>query len=304
MTDFLKIFLCICAIASAFIFGRGYGEKTYRESQEYRDFAKAKEELNYSKNELENAKAKLQNIVDSAETKKTDELLGQIFQVFLADLGLQIQNRELILKMAQGQPAKSAAPGPQPKAIDVKIPELIAAVKTQETSAWNKSTFNKFKSHEWMLENTTGGNGTLRELERVKLKNLNQATGDLNYSKVECENFLGSYKGQLNDTSRNRLGSLSFEFRSGKLTGSEEYFGTINWFNEANSTSLSEKIGNNCGKKITGLNGRIFNLSQERFIQVYKLSNIEKLAGNLYEILPNGTTHLMGAFVLGRTDKF
>ena len=300
MADFLKIFLCICAVASAFIFGRGYGERTYRESQEYKDFAKAKEELNYAKNELENAKAKLQNIIDSAANKKTDELLGQIFQVFLADLGLQIQNREMILKQAQATPAEAPAKLAQPKIPETKTPEQ----KPPAASAWNKLNFNKFKSHEWMLENSTGGPGALRELERLKLKNLNQAAGDLSYLKEECESFLGSYKGQIKDTLQGRLGSLSFELRSGNLTGTAEYFGTINWFNEANSTSLTEKIGNNCGKKITGLSGRIFSLSQDRFVQVYKLSNIEKLAGNLYEVLPHGTTHYMGAFVLGRTDKF
>lgn len=301
MSDFFKIFLFIGAVAAAFVFGRNYGEKTYREGAEYKDFIKEKEDLNYSKNEFENAKAKLQNIVDSADHKKTDELLGQILQVFLADLGLRVQYRDLILKQAQMPPA--AAPA---VTIAPKIPETISEAPRQRgnSSGWTKAQLNKFKSYEWMLENSGGGAETFRVLEKLKLKNLVQASGDLNYSKDECEEFLGTYSGKLNDTLKKYIGTLTFDFRTGKIDNVSSYYGTISLRNEANSNDLSEKIGNHCGRKISGLVGRVFNLTSDRYIQVYKLSNLEKLAGNFYEVLPNGTTHPAGAFILGRTDKF
>ena len=302
MSDFFKIFLTICALVASFLFGRRYGEKTYHESAEYKEFAKAAEDLNYAKSELENAKAKLQNIVDGAETKKTDELLGQILQVFLADLGLRIQNRDAILRQAHVAAISTIAPA-APLVLPPEPVEVAPIAKKPEPEAWSKANISKFKSYEWMLENSGGEKDTFRDLAKVQLKNLRQTTGETDYSRTECEAFLGGYRGSVRDINNQRYGSLVFDFRSGKVNGEAGYYGTINWFNEANSNSLSEKIGNNCGKKLKGLSGRVFNLTADRFIQVYKLSNVDKLAGNFYELLPNGTTKRIGSFILGRTDK-
>ena len=101
MKDFFKIFLSLCVLVTAFVVGKGYGEKTFLESDEYKKIAQTRDELDFTKNEIENAKAKLQNIVDAADKEKTDELFGKLFDVFLTDLGLRIQNKELILKNAQ-----------------------------------------------------------------------------------------------------------------------------------------------------------------------------------------------------------
>lgn len=299
MSDFVKIFLFISAVVSAFLFGRGYGERTYRQSSEYKEFAKAKEELGYANNELENAKAKLQNIVDSADTKKTDELLGQILQVFLADLGLRIQNREAILKSAQNySPPQLNVSPPIPKA------EVVAEAVKNEQPAPKNTSQSKFKSSEWMLQNAESERQALRSLKKLELKKMSNVSLELNGSTSECTNFLGTYRGSIIDDSNKRFGSLIFNLREKSLEGAQGYSGTINWYNAENGNPLSQKVENGCGKKITGLEGRIFDLADNRVIQVYKLSNLGKLGGIFYEVLPNGATNRLGSFVLGRTDIF
>lgn len=299
MNDFLKIFFTICALVAAFLFGRNYGEKTFKEGEEYKTFAKANDELNYAKSELENAKAKLQNIIDSAETKKTDELLGQILQVFLADLGLRIQNRDAILKQAQTVVvAHIQAPAPPP---EIKNSEQF--VKKADAPVFSKQSLNKLKSFEWMLQNSSGGRDTFKDLSKVTLKNLKQSEGEEDLSKAECDSLLGVYRGSVMDINNNHFGSIVFEFHSEKQGDQSGYSGTISWYNESNSAPMSQIFSNTCGKKIDGLAGRIFYFSSDRFLQIYKLGNVNKIAGLFYEILPNKTTKEIGAFVLGRTDR-
>ncbi len=302
MKDFIKIFIGICSLVAAFLFGSNYGEKTYHESAEHKSLIKATEELNFAKSELENVKVKLQNITDRAETKKTEELLGQILSVFLNDLGLTIQNREAILKQAQQQ----TAPAPQPTpSVQAKAPPLEKrdSTSTAPPQAVSKLSVSKFKSFEWMVQNSTGGKSTLRDLKKVEIKNLNsylkQAT-DLDTS--ECEDLLGVYKGSVKNIEDKNFGSLEFELKVGQNQKDQDLYGKTAWY--FNENAISEKIGNNCGKKIKGLGGRIFNLSPDKFIQIYKLNNAEKTAGNFYEVLPNGTTKILGSFILNRVDRF
>ena len=286
MKDFFKIFIAVCALAAAFVAGRNYGEKTYHEGEEYKAFAKASDDLNYAKSELENAKAKLQNIIDSAESKKTDELLGQILQVFLADLGLRIQNKEAILKRAEAPAAIVKAKEPKPAEAPApakKAPELKAKV-------------TKYKSFEWMLANTNGGSDTRRALQKVQIKSMRNVALESEFD--ECEDLLGAYRGQLMNINKSNYGSLLFN-----LQKNGGYSGGLSWFNEANTSTLTGKL-NNCGQKISGTQGRIFYFNSERFVQLYKLTSVQKIAGNFYEVLPNGTTKLVGDFILGRVDKF
>ena len=112
MKDFLKIFVILCLLVGAFMYGRNYGELTYRESEEYKTLVKAKEDLTFAKADLENVKAKFQNILDGSGSKKQEELLAQILQVFLVDLGL---------RAADNQPSTSAA----------KLPPVAAPIQAE-----------------------------------------------------------------------------------------------------------------------------------------------------------------------------
>ena len=306
MGDFVKIFFGICALVTAFIIGKGHGEKSYLESEEYKKIAAVKEELDFSKGELENAKAKLQNIVDRGGNQKTDELLGQILQVFLADLGIQIQNKELILKQAQmctaantqASVSKPAAAKPENKLGEAAVAELKQQEKKPVVSV------GQFKSNEWMLANSNGGNDTLRTLDKLVIKNLNGYLSQTTTDKDGCDSFLGMYKGNIKDVNNKNFGSLSFDLKTNEQTSADQsYSGKISWYNDPNPP-LSQMINESCGRTAKGLSGRIFSLSDQRYIQVYQLEARSQLAGNFYEVLPNGTTKRIGKFVLKRTDKF
>ena len=43
--------------------GRGFGEKAFLESEEYKKIIAGRDELDYTRSELENIKTKLQNVV-------------------------------------------------------------------------------------------------------------------------------------------------------------------------------------------------------------------------------------------------
>lgn len=300
MKDFIKIFLGISALVAAFMFGSNYGEKTYNESSAHKNLVKATEELNIARADLENVKIKLQNITDRAETKKTEELLAQILHVFLTDLGLTIQNRDAILKQAQqAQAAPVATAAPAPKTEAAALNEEIE----QPKPATAKLNINKLKSYEWMVQNSGGGESTIRDLKKVEIRNLNAYLKQADYQDAsDCEQLLGVYKGSVKNINLKNFGSLEFELKVGQTKLREELYGKTAWYFKENS--ISEKIDNNCGKKVKGLGGRIFNLAADKYIQIYKLNNSEKTAGNFYEVLPNGTSKVLGSFVLNRVDRF
>lgn len=303
MGDFVKIFFGICALATAFVVGKGHGEKSYLESEDYKKIAAAKEELEFSKGELENAKAKLQNIVDRGSNQKTDELLGQILQVFLADLGIQIQNKELILKQAQMCSAASAEVAATKAAPVPKSENKSSNVEETETKPAKKPivSVGQFKSNEWMLANSNGGNDTLRTLDKLVIKNLNGYLSLTAPTNEGCEGFLGAYRGNIKDDASNKnMGSLSFDL---KQSENQSFSGKIAWFNDPNPP-LTQMINESCGRKAKDLAGRIFNLSEQRYVQIYQIESKNLMAGNFYEVLPMGTTKRIGKFVLKRTDKF
>ena len=302
MKDFIKIFCGISALVAAFMFGSNYGEKTYREGAEYRSFIKATEELSFAKAEFENVKVKLQNITDQAESKKTDELLAQILHIFLTDLGLRIQNKEAILKQAQQRPPPIVVATP---AKEVQQEAKKEEAPEPQKQAGSKININKFKSFEWMVQNSSGNQGTLRDLKKVQIKNLKSFLERADYlDKDECSQLLGVYKGSVKDINNKYFGSFEFELKVGQIGANEELYGKLAWYNEKNKSTFSEQIKNNCGKKIKGLSGRIFSITADKYVQLYKLNNLEKIASNLYEVLPNHTSKILGSFILNRVDRF
>jgi len=64
--EFLTIFLALCLGAGGFMTGRNYGEKTFRETDEYKNLISAQEELKFTRAELETVKTEAQNIAERA----------------------------------------------------------------------------------------------------------------------------------------------------------------------------------------------------------------------------------------------
>ena len=82
MKDFLKIFLVLCAVVGAFFFGRNYGEVTQVESSEFKTLKSDNFNNQNAQVELKNLKEKFQNLLDSSDLKKADEVLGKIMTIF------------------------------------------------------------------------------------------------------------------------------------------------------------------------------------------------------------------------------
>lgn len=301
MKDFLKIFMVLCGLVAAFLFGRSHGETTYRDGTEYRQVIKNNEELGFASGKLENLKIKIQNVTDTAGDKKTEQLLSELLQIFSSELDLQIPNREQILKRAaETAPAevKTAKAAPERAAV-----EPAAPIKSKPRP-WTATSLNKFKSYEWMITNSAGAPGAMRDLKKVQIRNIASFLKEAGDSRLsECEELLGSYKGSVKDINNRYFGSLEFKLKNSADGTSEDGLrGKISWYN--NDSAFSENIQDSCGKKIEGLNSRIFMISADKYVQLYKLKSVDKTAGNFYEVLPNGTTKIIGSFVLNRVDRF
>lgn len=288
----------MCGIVAAFFVGKGYGEQTFFASEDFKNIAKTKEELNYTRSELENAKVKLQNIINSADRQKTEELLAQILQVFLADLGIRIQNREAILEQAKGStlalaPAVegSNAKNSLPAASPVLAAHDPTEGQTQETAApknpKNERRLGQIKSNEWMLLNSEFDS---KLLKRVTLRNVSSYLASASPEINDCESFIGNFKGSLIGEDGSRQGSISFDLRNEE----DSFFGKISWMNSPHPP-VSMNIRGNCGLTSEPLAARFFNLSENMSLQVYPLANGAELIGNLYEKRP-GRFYRLGSF--------
>jgi hypothetical protein len=309
--DFLKIFFGISALVTAFIIGRGYGEKSFKESEEYRSFIKSNEDLNFTKNEIENVKAKLQNITDGAENKKTDELLGQILTVFLNDLGLTLQNKEAILKQAQeiksaavhtktaATAAAAASETEEPK----KLREELKALKEQKK--WTNLDLGKYKSTEWILQNATSDRQVKEQLTKVRIKNMNSfLAGTTNGDEAQINVFMGEYRGKFEYIDGTRAGSLKMKFSKTTKEGATLAV-EIGMFGADGKTTSSETITpGGFGMRQAELEGVVTKWQDTSFFHFYKLKNKNQIAGNLYQSLPNGATTTIGSYILSRVDKF
>ncbi|MEQ1721822.1 MAG: hypothetical protein ABL930_01510 [Pseudobdellovibrio sp.] len=310
MKDFIKIFLGISALVTAFILGRGYGEKSFKESEEYRSFIKSNEDLNFSKNELENVKAKLQNIADGAENKKTDELLGQILTVFLNDLGLRLQNKEAILKQAQEIKAATSevkttvAEAPAGETDEQKkLREELKALKEQKK--WTNLDLGKYKSTEWILQNATTDRQVKEQLTKVRIKNMNSfLSGTINGDEAQINGFMGEYRGKFEYIDGTRAGSLKMKFSKTTKEGARLAVEIGMYGADGKTTTSETNTPGGFGIHQAELDGIVTKWQDTSFFHFYKLKNKNQIAGNLYQSLPNGATTTIGSYILNRVDKF
>lgn len=280
---------------AAFFIGKGYGEQTFLASDDYKSIAKTREELDYAKGELENAKAKLQNIIDGADKQKTDELLAQILQVFLADLGLQIQNRELILQQAKKlEPSSASADKMMAKSMNEEMRMPVAALAKPSATGYSdhlsefgsdERRVRQLKKDEWFLLNS---NFSQKSLERVTIRDLNRFIALANPVVDDCANFMGRFRGDFRAVDGTRQGSFIFELND-KLEGK------ISWVFSPHPT-VATILNGSCGTKANGILARFFNLSDRLYLQIYPLSENRELAGIMYEKLPAGTIKKIGSF--------
>lgn len=297
MNDFLKIFIVLCACVGAFMFGRNYGESTFKETPEFRELAKAKEELNFTKSELENVKIKFQNILDGSETRKQEEILGQVLQIFLADLGLRASNPEAFVK-AKTTTTPSVTAKAESKKPTVEKP--VAGVENHKSY-----DYRRLKSYEWILLNSSNGSDLRKNLKNVEIKSLNSFLSGASrapYSAIE--NLFGTYRGRIMDITNNEYGSLAISLSAlTRPTGDPGLSGSIKIFRNGTQEMNYKFTADTYGFVAPGTSGYILDY-ENRFFQIYKVAETNQLVGFYYERMINGTTKTIGSFVLNKTDQF
>lgn len=308
MKDFFKIFFALAALVITFVIGRNYGETTFLQSDEYKKIKATQDEADYARSELENTKTKLQNILDRAPSQKTDELLGQILQVFLADLGLQLQNKELLLQKAK---AASAGPAPaQSNGVNKPAQEALPSppakeVKIPRVQDWKKTGDVRYQELEAKLIDTKNDKDIMKILQDLKITRLERFLNLSDEAKADFyESFNGTYVGAIFDINSKHYGSLSYKSNVVKNENSSHVVGEINFSSVDHGKSSRTFDETSFGRVMYGFRSVVVSHSDNKYFQFYRLRTVNKIAGNYYEKLPNGTTNLIGMFVLNRVDQF
>lgn len=304
MKDFLKIFFILCGFVGAFLYGRNYGEQTFRQSDEYLQFVKAKDEQSFLKNDIENAKAKLQNILDVSENKKSDELLAQILQIFLTDLGLKVHNEKILKENLTA--AKTSVEKNRPISTLAETPALDNSDSFEEPKTKTPKAFDykKLKSYEWILMNAQGSEDIAGNLKNLEIKNMDSYMSEAVVTRPQDEVLLmGSYRGRIMDVTNKEYGTFVFEMGPSSEEGKDKFKGSITLFRNGRKESVNSFSGTSLGYRFESSAGTVINFGNN-YYQMYKIPQTQQIAGFYYERLVNGTTKTIGSFVLNRVDQF
>lgn len=307
MRDFLKIFFILCCLVAAFVFGRSYGEKTITESKEYIKMRSDAANTEKAESELSGLKTKFQELIDSSDLKKADEVLSKIMTVFLADLSLHL-SEEKEKDLSAGKALCAAQPPQQLQTVNKKIE--IQKPTPQESEAFKKENkfakgAAKYKSLEWILTNSNSDFELKRNLKLLELKDLDTFLKNAPQTSLkDAEKFLGSYRGSVSDVTGKNYAMLVIELRPIKNAKNEnEVKGKIEFYRNNKLESSGNFTDDHLGYGPAGFLGTILTLGA-RQLQIYSVDSSQKIAGYIYERLPNGTTKTEGSFVLNRVDKF
>lgn len=308
MKDFIKIFLFLLSVVVAFVFGRNYGEQTVIESAEYKANKDAQARLAKAEQEIAQTKNKIQNILNSADLKKADEVFTQVMTLFLVDLGMRLsEEKQNDLDLGKVQLKQCGALQQKPNVV-------IATTKTDDNqdlkrkkvdvkkiNKWTDLSYDRFKSKEWLLQNSTSESALKRALEDLKLKRIDVFLENAQpVSLQELNQYFGTYRGKITDLFGKEYGSLVIEmksFESGLVSGQ------VKVLKNGSVETSSEFRNNNFGYKRNDFDALVFNVG-DRYFQIYKTQQNEKLIGYFYQRMPNGATSTIGQFALSRTDKF
>lgn len=305
MKEFLKIFIVLCAVVTAFFLGRNFGEESRNESTEIKTLKSENFQNRNAQVELENLKEKFQKLLDSADLKKANEVMAQIMTIFLADLSLRLTDQQQ--KDFNDSRKMVCAPVPASTTAEAKEKQnknevLSEATVMKAVEAQNpRINMAKFKSSENDLltaEDTFRIKDLLKEVEVKKIDTL--LDGALMETHAQSKRFVGTYRGSIIDVTNNVYGTLVMEAQSDP---EEEnmYNGSIQIFkggkrisNTRFSSTAIAYAGNNSQAALIDVGGN--------YLQVYKIEASQKIAGIYYDRLPNGTSKTIGTFVLSRTD--
>ncbi len=308
MKDFLKIFLVLCSIVAAFFFGRSYGEQTKTESSEFKNLKSDSFNNQNAQEELKNLKEKFQKLLDSSDLKKSDEVLGKIMTIFLADLSLQLtadQQKDIEI-------GKIACVSKSPEPVVAIKTELKSEIMTNpkhedeepviEVKKSGIKNEGKFKAAEFQIIESEDISSIQKALSQLELKKLDSILDGAPHSSFEqSKKFFGSYRGSIIDVTGNVYGTIIMDIKNTPADKSP-IAGTIRMFKDGKAISTSTFSSTELGFTSEKFKATIVPFGPNRYLQIYKTEALQKIAGIMYESLPNKTTNTIGRFILSRTD--
>lgn len=301
MKDFIKIFLILVVIVIAFVTGRNYGEKTVVETTDYKTMSSAEQRISQTESELKNIKEKFQNLLDQNDLSKKEDMYSKMMTFLLVDLGLRLteeKQKEYDSAIKNVEVVKELKPAPEVK-------REVAQIITKEKK-WSKHSASKFKSYEWMLQNTTTDLEARKILKDLEIKDLDSLLKDAtNTDQQKGEKLFGTYRGKIFGVDNKEYGSLVISLKEKLLEIDSEkkgLEGDVKIFRKGQSIGSSEFVKNDFGLTPVGTESVIIEAGG-RYYQFYKIENSQKLGGYFYERLTNGTTKTIGHFLLTQTGQ-
>lgn len=311
MKDFLKIFAGLILLVSAFTLGKDYGVKSIIQTTEYKQQLVASAQLAQKDDQLQKIKSEFQKLLDSTDLKQAHEVLGKMMVVLLADLALKI-SKDQEDQIAVGKNycmAGYVAQSPVSKAVaeaagrpDLAPPQVVATKNVKPV--WTHLRPPQFKSYEWMGINAGSDKHSLRQLARTEIKNMNEFIGQAQL--VQADKYLdyqGEYKGTIVDINSQTYATLTTKINVNPAHGKSKVSFDTTIIRNGEESHRSAN-GSDFGWANPETYAIVVEQSKDRYLQIYKLSTSNKLAGNYYEVLPNGTTKMIGQFALTRIDRF
>ncbi len=296
MKDFIKIFFILIVIMSAFITGRNYGEKTVVETTDYKTMSSAEQRISQTESELNNIKEKFQNLLDQNDLSKKEDMYSKMMTFLLVDLGLRL-TEEKQKEYDSAIKAQEAKTEPTKRQIAQIIPK---------EKKWSKHSASKFKSYEWMLQNTQTDLEARKILKDLEIKDLDSLLKDAtNTDEQKGEKLFGTYRGKIFGVDQKEYGSLviSLKEKLSEIDSDKKGLeGDVKIYRKGQSIGSSEFTQNNLGLTPAGTESIIIEAGG-RYYQFYKIENSQKLGGYFYERLTNGTTKTIGHFLLTQTGQ-
>ena len=301
MKDFIKIFLVLIVIVIAFVTGRNYGEKTVVETTDYKTMSSAEQRISQTESELKNIKEKFQNLLDQNDLSKKEDMYSKMMTFLLVDLGLRLTEEK---QKEYDSVIKNAEVVKESKTV-LEVKREVAQITPKEKK-WSKHSASKFKSYEWMLQNTQTDLEARKILKDLEIKDLDSLLKNAtNTDEQKGKKLFGTYRGKIFGVDHKEYGSLVISLKE-KLSEVESdkkgLEGDVKIFRQGQSIGSSEFAQNNLGLTPAGTEGIIVEAGG-RYYQFYKIENSQKLGGYFYERLTNGTTKTIGSFLLTQTGQ-
>ncbi len=296
MNDFLKIFLVLCAVVSAFFFGRNYGEVTIEESAEIKSLKTIGFESQNAQQQLNNFKSKIQKLLDNADFTKPEDALSQLTTLFLTDLSLRISSE----KLAQLKEPKKEIPPLIAKDVFQKEKELNDKIEIERKKNAIRNPA-QFRTAEDNLLKSISTEEIRRHLKKVEVRKIDSLLEDAPAASYEeSQQLFGSYRGSLIDVTNNIYGTLAFDIQANSSI-ENPIKGSIKFYRNGEEHGAKFFETNWLGFKGSGSQAFIVEFETD-YLQIYKIENSQKIAGIYYDRLPNGTSKTIGTFVLSRID--